>query len=225
MVNIYLITNLITKKQYVGKTIKSLSHRFNQHCNNNNNKNCYLHQAINKYGRENFRIELLECVEDIEWQEKEKFYIKTLKAHYSQGGYNISWGGDYNPMDDPIARQHHQEAMNKVPRERFQTFKGRTHTKESIEKQIASYKLRYNEDVEFRERCNRGSKLRREPIYEIDADGNIIQEFESLKAALQFKNHFRLTDAGMLKQAADKFNKNGTRRKYLGSYWSTKNKV
>lgn len=48
MVNIYIITNLITKKQYVGKPIKSLNHRFNQHCIKGNNKNCYLYQAIQK---------------------------------------------------------------------------------------------------------------------------------------------------------------------------------
>ena len=64
MVNIYLITNLINNKQYVGKTVYSLTHRFQGHCTNGTNKNCYLHQAIQKYGKENFKIELLEEVTD-----------------------------------------------------------------------------------------------------------------------------------------------------------------
>ena len=128
-------------------------------------------------------------------------------------------------MSDPLARQHHQEAMRKRAKETFQSFKGRTHTKESIQKQVNTYKLKYHNDEEFRNRCTRGAICQRQPIYEIDANGNIIAEFESLAAALLSKGHTNLNDVGHLKRVADKFNKNGTRSRFVGSYWSLKNKM
>lgn len=222
MTNIYLITNLITNKQYVGKTIKTLQQRFNTHCITSTNKNCFLHNAIKKYGRENFKIELLERVEDDCWKEKERFYIKLLNTHYSCGGYNISWGGDYNPMDDPIAKQHHKEAMKNRSKESFQSFLGHRHTKESISKQVATYKKRYENDADFKLRCNRASILRRQPVNEIDEYGNIINQFESLADAARSKGDLKARNSGRIKQVADKFNKNGTRKKFLGSYWSMK---
>lgn len=47
MTRIYLITNLLNGKQYVGKTIHTLSYRFSQHCNNNY-YDTYIHNAIKK---------------------------------------------------------------------------------------------------------------------------------------------------------------------------------
>ena len=128
-------------------------------------------------------------------------------------------------MEDSLAKEHHLEAIKKRSKESFQSFKGRKHTPESIKKQIDTRKKHYAEDSSFRERCNKGAINKRKPIYEIDAEGNILNEFESLTAALLYKHHFRLTDVGFLTKAADKFNKNGTRKRYLNSYWSMKNKV
>ena len=54
MTNIYLITNLINNKKYVGKTVQALQQRFNMHCVEGSNKNCFLHNAIKKYGTDNF---------------------------------------------------------------------------------------------------------------------------------------------------------------------------
>lgn len=222
MTNIYLITNLINNKKYVGKTVQALQQRFNMHCVEGSNKNCFLHNAIKKYGRENFKIELLERVEDDCWVEKERFYIKLLNTHYSCGGYNISWGGDYNPMQDPIARQHHKEAMKNRSKESFQTFLGHHHSKESISKQVATYRKRYENDVNFRLRCNYASTLKRQPVNEIDKYGNVICQFKSLADAARSKGDLKARNSGRIKQVADKFNKNGTRKKFLGSYWSMK---
>lgn len=57
---IYRITNLVNNKIYIGQTIRDLKVRFKQHCYK---KGCtYLHNAILKYGKENFKIELIEEV-------------------------------------------------------------------------------------------------------------------------------------------------------------------
>lgn len=87
---IYKITNLINNKFYIGKTIGSIEKRFNAHARKSNKK-MYIASAIQKYGKENFKIELLddsaETLEEL--NNKEIFYIKKLNPDY-----NVAKGGD-----------------------------------------------------------------------------------------------------------------------------------
>lgn len=60
---VYLITNQVNGKQYVGKTSVPFSLRFERHVSQSRNADKYLHSinyAIKKYGAENFNIELIE---------------------------------------------------------------------------------------------------------------------------------------------------------------------
>ena len=108
MVDIYLITNNINGKRYVGKTQRGYLLRFQEHCNaKKNGFNTYIGNAIDKYGKENFSIELLRTVDDDSWEYWEKQYIQEYKTLYSQGGYNLTPGGDANPMDIPEIREKH----------------------------------------------------------------------------------------------------------------------
>lgn len=64
---IYLITNLINSKKYVGKTTTTIKERWQEHCSDNKKDRCNkrpLYDAFNKYGIENFKIEELEYVEN-----------------------------------------------------------------------------------------------------------------------------------------------------------------
>lgn len=85
--SIYLITNKVNSKTYIGKTTKSLQERFKRHCYNHKTQNTYLYRAMRKYGIENFTIELLEETQSLNKQEI--YWIKTLKPHY-----NMTIGGD-----------------------------------------------------------------------------------------------------------------------------------
>lgn len=59
---IYRIINLINGKQYIGKTINTITERWNKHCYEaftpqNKGYNFLIHKAIRKYGKDNFIIE------------------------------------------------------------------------------------------------------------------------------------------------------------------------
>ena len=102
---IYVITNLINQKQYVGKTSYSIEKRWKEHCydskKNDVNKHRPLYNAIQKYGVENFSISLLEDnIQDNEINEREKFWISKLNTYYQ--GYNATLGGDGQNRIDRI---------------------------------------------------------------------------------------------------------------------------
>jgi group I intron endonuclease len=92
---VYLITNKINGKQYVGQTSKTLDSRWYDHIKIRLRPSCsYLHSAIDKYGADNFTIEMLVAVNT---KEESNFYecalIKALGTK-APDGYNLTDGGD-----------------------------------------------------------------------------------------------------------------------------------
>lgn len=89
---IYKITNKVNGKSYIGQTRYTIDFRWRQH--QHKKDNTYFHNAIHKYGIENFSIEILEeCnIEDL--SSKEIFYI--AKYDTFNNGYNLTIGGDGN---------------------------------------------------------------------------------------------------------------------------------
>jgi group I intron endonuclease len=96
---IYLITNKINGKQYVGQTIQSLEKRWQRHCWKSTSKNSMpICKAIAKYGKENFTIEkLCDCSSIAELNERELFYTNELKT-WSPNGYNLKAGNGNGSM-------------------------------------------------------------------------------------------------------------------------------
>ena len=92
---IYLITNDINDKVYIGKTNHSIEKRFKEHCHDafkNRNEKRPLYSAMRKYGIEHFTIKEIEKCEYFEAEEKEKYYIKLYNSYHY--GYNATKGGD-----------------------------------------------------------------------------------------------------------------------------------
>lgn len=94
---IYIITNLVNGKQYVGQVIKKRGYkkRFEQHLQNK--KITLLTSAISCYGPDAFTVRLVEdnISEDM-IDDKEKFYIKFFNTFYAapnSNGYNMTEGG------------------------------------------------------------------------------------------------------------------------------------
>jgi group I intron endonuclease len=93
---IYKVTNNISGKVYIGQTFRSLNTRKWQHISDRhrNRDFSYFHQALNKYGPENFTWEVLEhCDSKEELDEMEFHYIKQYNS-LRPSGYNLTLGGD-----------------------------------------------------------------------------------------------------------------------------------
>lgn len=89
---IYKVTNIINGKIYIGQTIQSLYKRWYRHCNSK--EDCrYFCNAIRKYGKENFIINIIEIVMIDKLDEREKYWIQRLSANIKGIGYNILIGG------------------------------------------------------------------------------------------------------------------------------------
>jgi len=91
---IYLITNLINGKKYVGQT-KNLERRKKSHfVDGPRDRDHLFARAVRKHGRENFEISIIEECEDNIADEREVFWIKELKTTNVDFGYNLESGGN-----------------------------------------------------------------------------------------------------------------------------------
>lgn len=91
---IYKITNKINGKSYIGQTIQDVKERFYQHCATKCSSailNMTIHKAINKYGKSNFTIEVIEEVDSANLNDRERYWIEYFDSY--KNGYNSTKGG------------------------------------------------------------------------------------------------------------------------------------
>lgn len=103
---IYMVTNLINDKKYIGLTTHTFNIRYGAsgigaermlkyYSYRGNSMNEHLYNSMKKYGVENFKVEIIDFSDDVEeLKEKEKFWIKFYNTRDDRCGYNISEGGD-----------------------------------------------------------------------------------------------------------------------------------
>lgn len=149
---IYIITNKINKKQYVGQSVDPHK-RFIGHCNAKNKDNSLIDKAIQKYGRENFSLEILGWFTD--YNEKEKYYIAAYET-LAPNGYNILKGGE-----EPPHWKGEKHPMAKISKE----------IAESIQKDLQSLTMRqsqirakYKISKDILRHINEGSSWHREDL-------------------------------------------------------------
>lgn len=108
LTDIYIITNTITQKQYVGQSNTHRLHcgkykpfgfkkRFRDHIseaiNNTKKKQCsFLNNSIRKYGPDNFTVQLIERCLPTDANNREAYYIAQENTLFPKG-YNLSTGG------------------------------------------------------------------------------------------------------------------------------------
>lgn len=98
MLGIYKITNTINNHTYIGKST-NIEQRWKYHLTHYNNTSEYnktLYKAFRKYGTENFTFEVLEELNEEQYDlfadEKERYWINVYNSF--KCGYNETLGGD-----------------------------------------------------------------------------------------------------------------------------------
>ena len=108
--NIYVITCLVTNKQYVGKT-SNINTRLKEHIRNalkHSHNNHHLYNAIKKYGSNNFITKSIYSSKDNEHiLNLEKYFIREYDTY--QNGYNMTYGGE-----GIIGYKHSEITKNKI---------------------------------------------------------------------------------------------------------------
>lgn len=106
---IYKITNLVNNKIYIGK------HKYNTRELDPNyiSSGVLINKAIQKYGIDNFLVELIDTSDSLEGLNiKEIFYIKKFDC-YIPNGYNMTFGGDGNSNPSQQIKEKISQSIKK----------------------------------------------------------------------------------------------------------------
>ena len=135
---IYETTNLINGKKYIGK------HKSSKFDKNYYGSGINFSKALNKYGKENFKVIILEEIntnqEDLDL--KEMYYIEKYNAVKSKNYYNISSGG----KEESWCGFNLSVKRNLV----FSGMKGKHHTEKTKEKISMSKKEKLSDSNEIK---------------------------------------------------------------------------
>lgn len=115
--SIYKFTNLINGKAYVGWTSRDPLIRFEEHQKTRKPRNqdrSLISLAIEKYGIDNFKFEILCQTEDLAIsQSLETHLIAEHKSHESDHGYNLDLGGTGKRRSEATIQKHRQKLLGK----------------------------------------------------------------------------------------------------------------
>ena len=118
---IYVVTNIVNSKQYVGQTVNSLKVRQKNHkCEVKTGSEYAFHRALRKYGFDSFTWDIVEtCSSKEELDLKEIEYISKLNPQY-----NMTLGGG-----GTIGYNHSQATKDKISKSNLGKTAGNTHRK------------------------------------------------------------------------------------------------
>lgn len=203
---IYMATNLINEKSYVGQTINSLEQRKGEHARRSslNNDNLYFHNALRKYGVDSFDWIVIDKCDTIErLNELEIFYIGFYDTF--ENGYNLTIGGNNYTCSEETKQkisiaQRGKKNHNYGKRGKETSMYGRKHSKETKKKMSDALKGRDNH-------C-KGRKHSEETLKKITGENNhnacgvIVNGnyFPTLIAAAKFLGVVQTTIANRIKK-------------------------
>jgi group I intron endonuclease len=192
---IYKITNLTNGKIYVGQAVSHiLNHkkyrpyghegRFRCHISEafstKKNQSHYLNNAIRKYGVEDFVVDLIECCEISDADERETHYIKEYDSLFPNG-YNLKNGGSVFTHSDESKKRVSTGVIGYYKDKKYERFKDIKVIDDDIEKYIKPLK-RDNEQYGWYVYIDRKKA---------DFGGVHISLEESKKCAIEFINNLK----------------------------------
>lgn len=152
---IYITTNLINNKKYIGKRVDSVFREWYL------GSGIYLKNAISKYGKENFEVKMIDNTDNLnELDKMEIEYIKRYNAVESDDFYNIHPGGtgfmwgEYNHMKKPEYKKIFSEMFSGEKNPMYKSgergvhpkgFLGKHHSKET--RKIQSFTMKKVNDL------------------------------------------------------------------------------
>jgi len=145
---IYLITNLVNNKKYVGQTINDPLKRWTAHKSKTKSGSDFaINNALRKYGVENFQFEVIDDTnENIDQLNESEIKWIAYYDTYDGVGYNMTSGGDNyirseetrNKISEALkGEKHHfygKKFSDETKEKMRQATLGMKHTEESIKK-------------------------------------------------------------------------------------------
>jgi group I intron endonuclease len=180
---VYLITNLVNNKKYIGITNQGFKVRWKHHCYEaKSGSTFHLHRAMIKYGFDQFYIEVMcECETYERLKELEKIYIEKYNSYNRDFGYNLTKGGD-----GTFGRFHSEGTKEKIRQKAIGRKKG-----------VRSKKIQ-------KIKSNKGIltmiERSKKPIAQYDLNGKLIATFPSVKEAARLNDINKCTIYSQMKQ-------------------------
>lgn len=236
---IYIITNDVNDKVYIGQTTKTLEERIQGHRNSMvTGVTTHIYNAMRKYGWEKFhfrQIATAESQEDLD--HLEQYYI--AKYDSVRNGYNMAFGGSTNTMDSPLVKAKHDAKMRsaEVRKQISESMKAsyverggptaehRKHLSESRKALYASekgeaIKQKFRESFKFSpEHFKALNDAKNKSVYCVNESGETIAEFSRVKDAAQwwYDQGYKVKDVNQL---SDKIRESYKQNRYIkGLKW------
>ena len=237
---IYLITNDVNDKVYVGQTTKSLEERIRNHRNSMvSGGNTHLYNAMRKYGWDKFHFRTIAYADDQETlNELEEYFIKKYDS--IEHGYNMAPGGSINTMFSPVVAAKHDSVMRspevraKISASMKKSYQERGGPSESHRKHLSESKKKlYSSEKgqEVKQKFRKSFHLSEEHfralndaknkcVYCINEAGNIVAEFNRVKDAAYWWYNNGYGNVKTYDQLMDKIRESYNQNRYIkGLKW------
>jgi len=179
---IYKITNIKNNKIYIGLTIQSALNRFSSHISEAKRMvdKSYLNNALRKYGKESFKVEIIDAAKTIEeLKKKEIYYISFYNSTNRKIGYNLSLGGDGTPG---VSKS--EETRNKIRQKAL----GRIKSEESKRKQSETLRKGNYTFEKGINNCKQYNLKTSKVVEKLNENFQIVETYQSITEA-SFKNN------------------------------------
>lgn len=177
---IYRFKNKVNGKVYIGQTVKPLRKRVIQHMTNSRPTTkvhkTYFHNALNKYGFENFDLIIVErCSSQEELNERETYWIAYYNSTDKQYGYNIDSGGQKGKSTKSLFEEHRQALLNANLG---------CHKSKETKQQLSKVHKQKWKDPQFRKEhisnIMNVAGINKIPVYQYDLDENFVEQWDSI---------------------------------------------